>query len=85
MVQANFDWNDAGTWQSLWELQAENPEDNVAHGNTRVQDSKGCYVHANTKRISVLGCENLVIIETEDEVLVTTREAAEKIGQFADK
>jgi mannose-1-phosphate guanylyltransferase/mannose-6-phosphate isomerase len=85
LVQANFDWNDAGTWESLWELQAKNSDDNVSHGNTRVQDSKGCYVHANTKRVSVLGCENLVIIETEDEVLVTTREAADRIGQFADK
>ena len=85
MVQANFDWNDAGTWQSLWDLQTKNSEDNVSHGNTRVRDSKGCYVHANTKRISVLGCENLVIIETEDEILVTTREAADRIGQFADK
>lgn len=85
MVQANFDWNDAGTWQSLWELQAENSEDNVCHGNTQVQDSKSCYIHATTKRISVLGCEDLVIIETEDEVLVTTRKAAERIGQFAKK
>lgn len=84
MVQANFDWNDAGTWESLWELQAKNSDDNVSHGNTRVQDSKGCYIHATTKRISLLGCENLMIIETEDEVLVTTREAADEIGQFAE-
>jgi len=85
MVQGNFDWNDAGTWQSLWELQAKNPDDNVGHGDTQIQNSKGCYVHATTKHISVLGCEDLVIVETADEILVTTKEAADRIGQLTKK
>jgi len=83
MIRANFDWNDAGTWRALWELQAKNPNDNVCHGAARVEDSTGCYIRATTKRISVLGCKDLVIIETEDEVLVTTKQAADDAGIFA--
>ena len=83
MIQAAFDWNDAGTWQSLWELQAKDREHNVSQGDVRIVESHGCYIHAASKRISVLGCENLVIVETADEILVTTREAADNVGVFA--
>jgi len=85
MIQANFDWNDAGTWNSLWELQKKDTDQNVSHGDIRVKESHGCYIHATSKHISVLGCEDLIIVETADEILVTTKEAADKIGIFAEE
>lgn len=83
MVKAHFDWSDAGTWQSLWELQAQGQQGNVTHGDVRVQESQGCYIHSSSKRISALGCEDLVVVETKDEILITTREAADKVRDFA--
>jgi len=83
MLRAHFDWNDAGTWNALWELQSASAGANVIHGKARLHDSRGCYIHATTKRISVLGCDDLVIVETGDEIFVSTRQAAEKAGIFS--
>jgi mannose-1-phosphate guanylyltransferase/mannose-6-phosphate isomerase len=83
MIDGGFDWNDAGTWNSLWELHQKDINQNVSQGDVRVEESHGCYIHATSKRVSVLGCDDLVVVETADEVLVIARREAEKAGLFS--
>jgi mannose-1-phosphate guanylyltransferase len=88
-LPADFAWNDLGSWASLHEHLAEcAPEDagrkNVFDGVKKgsvVIDAQGNYVYALGKTIAVIGVSDLVVVETEDALLITTRERSQDVGK----
>ena len=84
-LPADFGWNDLGSWTALYEHQAA--KSNLADGNlvTGVGvfslQARGNYIHAPGKFVAALGVNNLVVVETEDALLITTREQAQDVGK----
>jgi len=84
-LPADFGWNDLGSWTALHEHQAVKSQ--PANGN--VISSEGVftlnahdnYVHAPGKFVAVVGANNLVVVETGDALLITTREQAQDVGK----
>jgi mannose-1-phosphate guanylyltransferase len=79
MAEARFDWDDVGSWTAL---PAHLPAD--AHGNTlqgavTIHDSRGNIVLAKKRIVALCGVENLIVVETEDAILVCHRDSAEAI------
>ena len=71
-----FGWNDLGSWASLHEHLSESDTDNVLDGPTNglvAIESEGNYVYAPGKMVALLGVDGLVVVETEDALLITTR------------
>lgn len=84
-LPADFGWNDLGSWTALHEHQAARlqPADAnvlVNHGSF-ILDAKGNYVYAQGKFVAAVGVNNLVIVETDDALLITTRERAQDVGK----
>ncbi|HEY9216595.1 MAG TPA: hypothetical protein VIO94_00995, partial [Phenylobacterium sp.] len=63
-------WSDVGSWQELWRLGPADERGNVSRGEALVIDSDNCLVHATSRRVAVLGMSDVVVVETEDAVLV---------------
>jgi mannose-1-phosphate guanylyltransferase len=88
-LPADFDWNDLGCWSALHEHVADVPlekldETNVfdkADGPCVNIDSKGNYVYAPGKTIALVGVNDLVVVETGDALLITTRERSQDVGK----
>lgn len=84
-LPADFAWNDLGSWAALHEFVAENesPENNnVVHAPDQVAiNSSGCYVYAPKKIVALVGVKDIVVVETEDALLVTTRDASQDVGK----
>src|SRR5438270_9507115 len=85
-LRADFGWNDLGSWAALYEhhvaLQKES-DANLLHGeNAFVLNATGNYVYAPSKFIATVGVHNLVVVETEDAILVTTREHSHEVGKI---
>ena len=84
-LPANFGWNDLGSWTALHEHQnARNgsPDGNVLTSERSYTiDSAGNYVYAPGKFVAAVGVTDLVVVETEDALLVTTRERAQDVGK----
>jgi mannose-1-phosphate guanylyltransferase len=84
-VPADFAWNDIGSWAALDEHRADGfPERvNVCDGadQTIVIDALGNYVYAPGKTISLIGVNDLVVVETDDAILITTRERSQDVGK----
>jgi mannose-1-phosphate guanylyltransferase len=87
-LPADFGWNDLGSWNALHEHHTSKRralDDNVslsqglfalhAHGN---------YIHAPGKFVAAVGVSNLVVVETEDALLITTRERAQDVGKITE-
>jgi mannose-1-phosphate guanylyltransferase len=85
-LKADFGWNDLGSWAALYEHHAalqEDNETNVLHSkNSLALNATGNYVYAPDKFVATVGVHNLVVVETEDAILVTTREHSQDVGKI---
>ncbi len=82
-IPADFGWNDLGSWTALHENRAEVSQNgNVieSQGSFTVA-SQGNYFYAPGKFVAAVGVTGLVVVETEDALLVTTRERAQDVGK----
>jgi mannose-1-phosphate guanylyltransferase len=88
-LPADFGWSDLGCWSALHEHVADCPPEEVDKANVfdktdpvRVEiDSKGNYVYAPGKVIALVGVSDLVVVETGDALLITTRERSQDVGK----
>ena len=84
-LPADFGWNDLGSWTALHEhhVGKSRPEDDnlIVAERSFTLDAQGNYVHAPGKFVAALGVRNLVVVETEDALLITTRERAQDVGK----
>src|SRR5271168_4807594 len=84
-LPADFGWNDLGSWASLHEHLREVESDNVMDGATTglfAIESSGNYVFAPGKTVALLGVEGLVVVETKDALLITTRERSQDVSKI---
>ena len=83
-IPANFGWNDLGSWTALYEHRNLGKNDN---GNVIVAErsftlnAEGNFIHSKRKFVAVVGVRNLVVVETDDALLITTREHAQDVGK----
>ena len=84
-LPADFGWNDLGSWTALHEHHAarKRPKDNnlIAAEGWFTLNAEGNYIHAPGKFVAALGVNNLVVVETEDALLITTRDQAQDVGK----
>ena len=83
-LPADFGWNDLGSWASLHEHLSTDATDNVVDGNTDALvaiESKGNYVYAPGRMVALLGVDGLVVVETEDALLITTRDRSQDVSK----
>jgi mannose-1-phosphate guanylyltransferase len=88
-LPGDFEWNDLGCWSALHEHAAGCPPENVSVANVFEGedplcisiDSSGNYVHAPGKVIALVGVTNLVVVQTKDALLITTRERSQDVGK----
>lgn len=84
-LPADFGWNDLGSWTALHEhhMAKTSPADgNVIYSEgVFVLDGKGNYVHAPGKFVAAVGVDDLVVVDTPDALLITTRQRAQDVGK----
>jgi mannose-1-phosphate guanylyltransferase len=74
-------WNDAGSWNAVYELLRKQEGANVARDRCVAIDSRGNYVDAPGKLVALLGVADLVIVDSPDALLVTRRDQAQRVGE----
>jgi mannose-1-phosphate guanylyltransferase/mannose-6-phosphate isomerase len=84
VIRTAMQWSDVGSWSSLWEVGDKDLAGNVARGDVALRDASGCYVNAGGRHVSILGAEDLVVVETDDAVLVAARARAQDVKEVVD-
>jgi len=85
MVELNAGWNDLGAWDAVWQVGGRDENGNVASGDTLLINSKNSLVHASSRLVSVVGVENLIIVETADAVLVADRSNSQDVKHIVNQ
>jgi mannose-1-phosphate guanylyltransferase len=84
-IPADFGWNDLGSWTALHEhhVAKGKPRDRnlISSKDVFTLKATGNYIHAPGKFVAAVGVNNLVVVETDDALLITTREHAQDVGK----
>jgi len=86
MVILDANWNDVGSWTALWDSQVKDNDDNLVVGDVILDKVSDTYVHSTSNRlVSVIGLSNLIVVDTQDAVLVTNKEHAQDVKNIVEK
>jgi mannose-1-phosphate guanylyltransferase / mannose-6-phosphate isomerase len=75
----SLDWNDIGSWDSLYDVLAKDGNGNIAKGDIRMIDTKNCLILGNKRLIATIGLEDCLIVETGDALLISKKGEAQKV------
>ena len=84
-LPADFGWNDLGSWTALHEhhVAKKTPQEGnlVSSSGVFLLNARGNYIHSPEKFVAAVGVTDLVIVETADALLITTRQHAQDVGK----
>lgn len=84
VVPLDAGWSDIGSWSSLWQISDKDENNNCLIGDTITEDTKGSYILAETKLVTTIGVEDLIIIDTKDALLVARKDRSEDVKKIVD-
>lgn len=78
-LPGSFGWDDVGSWNAVERIQPTNELGNVVHGNAVTVDTKRCIIQGGKKLIATVGLEDIIIVDTDDALLVCEKGDAGEI------
>ena len=79
VVKAEFDWNDLGSWNSIFDLSPKNKENNAIRGQGVVIDGSNNFIESKNQFTAIVGQSDLVVVSTDDATLVVERSRVEEV------
>jgi mannose-1-phosphate guanylyltransferase/mannose-6-phosphate isomerase len=80
VVPVDMAWNDVGSWHALRGIGHSDADGNVMHGDVLAQDVKNSYIRSEGKLVAAVGLDNVVVVATDDAVLVADADSATKVS-----
>lgn len=84
VVPCDIGWSDVGSWSALWDIESKNPDGNVFQGNVVSHNASGSYAHSPKILTALVGVEDVVVVATDDAVLVAHKNRAQEIKHVVD-
>jgi mannose-1-phosphate guanylyltransferase / mannose-6-phosphate isomerase len=85
VTPVSYGWSDVGSWQAVWELSGRDTLRNSGQGPAVFVDSRGSYVMSDKQLVALYGVENLVVVTTDDAVLVAKRDDGDGLRRLVQK
>jgi len=79
VVPCDPEWSDIGSWESLWAIRDKDMNDNVIEGRAACYNAQGCLVKSGERLIAIAGLDNIVVVETEDALLITKKDDSDSM------
>jgi mannose-1-phosphate guanylyltransferase/mannose-6-phosphate isomerase len=85
VIPADIGWSDVGNWQAVWELSPKDAAGNAVRGHGVVLNGENCYVRADDTLTAVLGVKDVIVVTTDDAVLVVGAQYGDKVKDLVDE
>lgn len=85
MVPLDAGWSDIGSWSALWDVSDKDAQGNVLKGDVLTQDSHNSYVHADSRLVTLVGVEDLVVVETKDAIMVAHKNRVQDVKHIVEQ
>ncbi len=85
VVKANFEWNDLGSWEAVYNISPKDKNRNVIHGHGSILiNSKNNYLYSKDKVIAAVGIEDLIVVEMDDAILICRKEDSQNVKEVVE-
>ncbi|OGT88032.1 MAG: mannose-1-phosphate guanylyltransferase/mannose-6-phosphate isomerase [Gammaproteobacteria bacterium RIFCSPLOWO2_12_FULL_47_76] len=84
VVVLDAGWSDVGAWSAIWELGNRDADNNVCAGDVILTDSSNNLIRSEYRLVTAVGCNNMVIIETADAIMVADKDKSQDIKKIVD-
>jgi mannose-1-phosphate guanylyltransferase/mannose-6-phosphate isomerase len=85
VVPLDADWSDVGSWSVLHDVSARDADNNTISGDTLLHDCHDTHIHSEHHLVAAVGVHDLVIVETKDAVLVSSKTRSQEVKALVDK
>jgi mannose-1-phosphate guanylyltransferase/mannose-6-phosphate isomerase len=85
VLPVSYGWSDVGSWQAVWELSQRDADGNAAQGTAIFADARSSYVASEKQVVALLGVENVVVVATDDAVLVASRRSGDGLRRVVER
>lgn len=85
VVPLDVGWNDVGSWSALWEVSDKDLNGNAVQGDVLLHNTVNSHIYAENKLVAAVGVADLVIVATDDAVMVASRESAQDVKQIVEQ
>jgi mannose-1-phosphate guanylyltransferase/mannose-6-phosphate isomerase len=84
VVPLDAGWNDVGSWSALWEVASKDGEGNSLKGDVLSVDTHNSFIQSENKLVAVVGLDDMVVVETDDAVMVSPKARVQEVKQIVD-
>lgn len=85
VVPLDAGWNDVGSWSALWDVLDKDSEGNAIRGDVLMVDTTNSYIHSQNKLVTAIGVHDLVIVETDDAIMVAPKSRVQDVKLLVEK
>lgn len=82
LIKLESDWNDLGSWQSIYDVSKKDENNNAFVGHVIDEGSKNSFVYASSKLVTTIGLEDTIIVETEDAILACKKDKTQDVKKI---
>lgn len=84
VVPLDAGWSDVGSWSSLWETFPQDENKNVLIGDVMIDSVHNSYIHSENRLVTVLGLDDVVVVETHDAIMVAHKDQAQNVKNIVE-
>jgi len=85
VVPLDAGWNDIGSWSALHDIGKKDANGNVINGDVFMQDTTNTYIHANGHMIATIGVQDLIIVDTPNATLISTKDKSQEVKNIVEQ
>jgi mannose-1-phosphate guanylyltransferase/mannose-1-phosphate guanylyltransferase/mannose-6-phosphate isomerase len=85
VIPLDAGWNDVGSWSALWDVTEKDAFGNAVSGDVMTVDTRNSYIFAENKLVTVIGVEDLIVVETKDAVMIAAKDRVQDVKQVVEQ
>ena len=85
VVPLDAQWNDIGDWSALYDIGTKDNNGNVIQGDVFTEETTNTYINANHHMVATIGVQDLVIVDTSNATLISTKDKAQEVKKIVEQ
>jgi mannose-1-phosphate guanylyltransferase/mannose-6-phosphate isomerase len=85
VVPLDAQWNDIGSWSALYDIGTKDSNGNVIQGDVFIEETTNTYINANHHMVATIGVQDLVIVDTPNATLISTKDKAQEVKKIVEQ
>ena len=85
VIPLDADWNDVGSWSALWDVTDKDEQGNAVSGDVIALKTSNSFLHSSNKLVTTIGVDNLIVIETDDAVMIANKDHVQDVKKIVDQ